>query len=85
MIPPPFAVNNLDVDLDFRLPRTNIVIPGLSDGLEKPPTIWGSCTDPSNLLPTTHPSEPLVITLIPQLRLRLLKSIYFCHTLYLLS
>ena len=59
------------------LPRMNIVMPGLSDGLEKSCTIWDLCTDPSNLLPTNHPSDPQVITLSPQLRLRLFKSLFF--------
>ena len=52
-------------------------MPGLSDSLEKSHTIWYLCTDPTNMLPTTHPSDPLAVTLSPQLRLNLLKSKFF--------
>ena len=58
-------------------PRTNIVMPGLSVGLEKSHTIWDLCTEPLNLIPTTHPSDPLATTLRPQLRIRILKSLFF--------
>ena len=52
-------------------------MPGLFDGLENPALFGDLFIDPSNLLPMSDHSEPLAITLRPQLRLRLLKSLFF--------
>ena len=41
------------------------------------PHCLGFYTKPSDLIPTTHPSDPLAITLIPQLRSRILKVCFF--------
>ena len=45
------------------------------------PHSLGFYTDPSNMLPTTHPLDPLAITLIPQLRAGLFKVCFLPYPL----
>ena len=62
-----------------------IGMPCLLDGLQNSLTVGYSCTDPSHLLPTSHPLDTLAITLSPQLSDRLLKVCFssYPYTYYL--